>query len=75
MSKVLCQLFIVSLVEIVGSNNVTINTVNPGLIKGTSLACEVKGAIILLAKAFFRPRRQLLCCVLQALTPLGCKHL
>ncbi|CAG9942775.1 unnamed protein product [Clonostachys rosea f. rosea IK726] len=42
-SKLLCQLFFVRLAEKVDRNTVTINLVEPGLIKGTGLSREATG--------------------------------
>ncbi|KAI1623741.1 hypothetical protein EDD37DRAFT_438384 [Exophiala viscosa] len=44
-SKLLCQLFIVKLADLVDPNNVIINMVDPGLTKGTELAREVPGFV------------------------------
>ncbi|EXJ91050.1 hypothetical protein A1O1_04157 [Capronia coronata CBS 617.96] len=52
-SKLLCQLFIVKLAELVDPNDVIINMVDPGLTKGTSLFRELSGAVAIVAKAFF----------------------
>lgn len=52
-SKLLCQLFIVRLAEHVNPDQVTINMVDPGLTKGTSLSRDAKGATGVAAKMFF----------------------
>ncbi|KIV81100.1 hypothetical protein PV11_08547 [Exophiala sideris] len=44
-SKLLCQLFIVKLADLVDPNNAIINMVDPGLTKGTELAREVPGFV------------------------------
>lgn len=53
MSKLLSQLFLVELTEHVKSDNVIINMVDPGLTKGTGLARDVKGALMIASKVFF----------------------
>lgn len=52
-SKLLAQLFIVKLTEHVRSDYVTINMVDPGLTKGTSLFRDASGVVLLVMKAFF----------------------
>lgn len=52
-SKLLPQLFLVELTEHVKSTDVVINMVDPGLTKGTGLARDAKGAILVASKAFF----------------------
>ena len=52
-SKLLAQLFLVELTEHVKSDDVIINMVDPGLTKGTGLARDAKGAILVASKAFF----------------------
>ena len=52
-SKLLAQLFIVKLTEHVRSDYVTINMVDPGLTKGTSLFRDAGGVMLLVMKAFF----------------------
>ncbi|UKZ93570.1 uncharacterized protein TrAFT101_008480 [Trichoderma asperellum] len=44
-SKLISQLFLVKLADLVNPDNVVINMVDPGLTKGTSLARDAKGAI------------------------------
>ena len=51
-SKLLSQLFLVELTEHVKSDNVVINMVDPGLTKGTSLARDATGALLVASKAF-----------------------
>lgn len=52
-SKLLAQLFLVKLTEHVKSDDVTINMVDPGLTKGTSLFRDASGVVALGMKAFF----------------------
>ncbi|KAK9327612.1 hypothetical protein V1520DRAFT_365269 [Lipomyces starkeyi] len=52
-SKLLCQLFVVRLAEIVKSGDVIINMVDPGLTKGTALSRDAKGVTAVAAKLFF----------------------
>lgn len=52
-SKLLAQLFLVELTEHVKSDDVIINMVDPGLTKGTGLARDAKGALLVASKAFF----------------------
>ncbi len=52
-SKLLAQLFLVKLTEHVKSDDVVINMVDPGLTKGTGLARDAKGALLIASKAFF----------------------
>lgn len=51
-SKLLCQLFIVKLADLVDPQDVIINMVDPGLTKGTSLMRELPGFIQVLFKLF-----------------------
>jgi NAD(P)-dependent dehydrogenase (short-subunit alcohol dehydrogenase family) len=51
-SKLLSQLFLVKLTGHVGSDDVIINMVDPGLTKGTALARDTKGTLRMAAKAF-----------------------
>lgn len=50
-SKLLNQLFLVRLADLVDSRNVTINMVDPGLVKGTGLAREATGLMRLIIGA------------------------
>ncbi|CRG82670.1 hypothetical protein PISL3812_00014 [Talaromyces islandicus] len=52
-SKLLSQLFIVRLAEIVNSEDVIINMVDPGLTKGTRLSRDANGTTAVAAKMFF----------------------
>lgn len=52
-SKLLCQLFIVRLAELISHEDVIINMVDPGLTKGTALSRDAKGATALAGKIFF----------------------
>jgi NAD(P)-dependent dehydrogenase (short-subunit alcohol dehydrogenase family) len=52
-SKLLPQLFLVELTEHVKSDDVVINMVDPGLTKGTGLARDAKGALLVTSKVFF----------------------
>ncbi|KAE9369324.1 putative short-chain dehydrogenase/reductase family protein [Stipitochalara longipes BDJ] len=51
-SKLLSQLFLVELSEHVNSNDVVINMVEPGATKGTGLARDVGGAMLIALKIF-----------------------
>ena len=53
MSKLLPQLFLVKLTEHVKSDDVVINTVDPGLTKGTGLGRDASGALLIASKEFF----------------------
>ncbi|KAH8800914.1 hypothetical protein F5884DRAFT_685245 [Xylogone sp. PMI_703] len=59
-SKLLCQFFIVKLTEIVSPDDVIINMVDPGLIKGTGLSRDANGGTAVAAKIFFTVARRLL---------------
>lgn len=52
-SKLLCQLFIVKLAEIVKPEGVIINMVDPGLTKGTGLSRDASGLVAVAAYLFF----------------------
>ncbi|KAH8883131.1 putative short-chain dehydrogenase/reductase family protein [Thozetella sp. PMI_491] len=52
-SKLLCQLFVVKLADLVNPDDVIINMVDPGLTKGTKLTRDTSGLMALGAKAFF----------------------
>lgn len=52
-SKLLPQLFLVKLAEHIEPGDVVVNMVDPGLTKGTGLARDAKGAMLLASKAFF----------------------
>ncbi|KIW21663.1 hypothetical protein PV08_02243 [Exophiala spinifera] len=52
-SKLISQLFLVKLAELVDPNDVIINMVDPGLVKGTGLARDTKGMQAVAAKMFF----------------------
>jgi NAD(P)-dependent dehydrogenase (short-subunit alcohol dehydrogenase family) len=52
-SKLLQQLFLVKLAELVNSDEVVINMVDPGLTKGTGLSQNAKGFMMLASKVFF----------------------
>lgn len=49
-SKLLCQIFVTRLVEVVGPKDVIVNMVDPGLTKGTGLAREATGAVRVVTK-------------------------
>ncbi|KAL3417238.1 short-chain dehydrogenase [Phlyctema vagabunda] len=51
-SKLLAQLFLVKLTELIKTDHVIINMVDPGLTKGTDLAREARGALWIASKAF-----------------------
>ncbi|UKZ70687.1 uncharacterized protein TrAtP1_011659 [Trichoderma atroviride] len=51
-SKLINQLFIVKLADLVNPDNVIINMVDPGLTKGTSLGRDVKGPLSFALKGF-----------------------
>ena len=52
-SKLVSQLFLVKLADLVNADDVVINMVDPGLTKGTGLARDIKGATAIVAKIFF----------------------
>lgn len=51
-SKLLSQLFVARLTELVGPDDVIINMVDPGLTKGTGLSRDVRGPLWLVMKMF-----------------------
>ncbi len=51
-SKLLSQLFLLQLTEVVKANYVVINMVDPGLTKGTDLARDTSGVLRIASKAF-----------------------
>ncbi|KAL7939921.1 hypothetical protein V8C35DRAFT_326665 [Trichoderma chlorosporum] len=51
-SKLINQLFLVKLADLVNPDNVVINMVDPGLTKGTSLGRDVKGPLSIALKGF-----------------------
>lgn len=52
LSKLLCQLMVVKLAEILSPEDVILNMTDPGLTKGTDLAREVTGVVALVMKVF-----------------------
>ena len=52
-SKLLPQLFLVKLTELIKSDDVIINMVDPGLTKGTGLSRHASGLVRIASKAFF----------------------
>lgn len=52
-SKLLSQLFIVKLADLISPSDVIINMVDPGLTKGTGLSRDAKGGVAVAAKLFF----------------------
>lgn len=52
-SKLLSQLFTVKLADLIDPSDVTINMVDPGLTKGTGLARDATGMLMVAAKVFF----------------------
>ncbi|KAL7922558.1 hypothetical protein ACQKWADRAFT_326772 [Trichoderma austrokoningii] len=51
-SKLISQLFLVKLADLVNPDNVIVNMVDPGLTKGTSLGRDVKGPLSFALKGF-----------------------
>ena len=51
-SKLLCQIFIVQLSDLVDPDHVLINMVDPGLTKGTGLSKDTKGLVRILGNMF-----------------------